>query len=83
MTKIGTVDILDRETVEGKIRHYQSVVSNYGNKYSLSYEAFEKSIPLGEANLTSAVEDDLLDWKEALLMLSVYERMLGEMTKTS
>ncbi len=79
MTK--TVDILDRETVEEKVRHYQSVVLNYENKYSLSYEMFEKRFLADATHMTSQVEDDLLDWKEALLMLSVYERMLGELTR--
>jgi len=78
MTK--AVDIFDRETVYGKVCRYRNTVSEYQNKYSASYEEFEKSI--SGTNLTSAIEDDLLDWKEALLMLSVYERVLGESTKT-
>ena len=79
MTKI--VDIIDRETVEEKVRHYQSVVSNYESKYSLSYEMLERKFLAEATAVTSRIEDDLLDWKEALLMLSVYERMLGELTR--
>ena len=76
---MGIIDTLDRETVAGKIRHYQGIVSNYENKYSASYESFTKNI--SETGSTSEIEDELLDWKEALLMLSVYERMLGELSK--
>ncbi len=72
-----TVDVLDRGMVEGKIRHYQKVVSSYENKYSAKYEEFEKSV--SGTNPSSEMVDDLLDWKEALLMLSVYERILGEL----
>ena len=72
------MDILDRGTVEGKINHYHEIVSNYENKYSAKYEEFEKNI--SEANPSTEVVDDLLDWKEAMLMLSVYEKILGELT---
>ncbi len=72
-----TIDTLDRETVESKVKHYQSIVSNYENKYSGSYESFSTAI--SKTELTSELEDDLLDWKEAILMLSIYERMLGEL----
>lgn len=74
-----TTDTLDRETVESKIKHYRTTVSNYENKYSASYEAFSTGI--SKTQLTSELEDDLLDWKEAILMLSVYERMLGDLPK--
>ncbi len=76
---MGIIDTLDRETVEGKIRRYHDVVAKYETKYSSTYDVLEKKTP--KAGLTPEVEDDLLDWKEALLMLSVYERMLGEMNK--
>ncbi|MCL4511920.1 MAG: hypothetical protein M1470_12735 [Bacteroidetes bacterium] len=76
---MGIIDTLDRESVEGKIRHYQSIVSNYENKHSASYEIFTKNI--SESALTFEIEDELLDWKEALLILNVYERMLGELSK--
>ncbi len=76
---MGIIDTLDRETVEGKVRHYHDVVSHYENKYSASFEDLEKST--SQSDLTPEKEDDLLDWKEALLMLSVYERVLGEMNK--
>ncbi len=76
---MGIIDTLDRETVEGKIRHYHEVVLRYESKYSASYEDLEKKT--SESGLTPQMEDDLLDWKEALLMLSVYERVLGEMNK--
>ena len=79
MTKI--VDILDRETVEEKVRHYKSVVSDYESKYCFSYEMLEKKFLAESTAVTSRIEDDLLDWKEALLMLSIYERMLGELTR--
>ncbi len=70
-----TVDTLDRETVEGKVGHYQGVISNYKRKYSCSYEDFKKNN--SSAPLTPEIEDDLLDWQEALLMLDVYERLLN------
>lgn len=72
-----TVDTLDREIVEGKIRHYRAIVSNYQKKYSTSYESYSTTI--SKADLTSELEDELLDWKEAILMLDVYGRMLGEL----
>lgn len=74
-----TTDTMDRETVESKVKHYQTVVSNYENKYSTSYELFSTGVSRTE--LTSELEDDLLDWKEAILMLSIYGRMLGELPK--
>ncbi len=76
---MGIIDTLDRETVEGKIRHYHDVVLRYEVKYSASYDDLEKKTP--KSGLTPEMEDDLLDWKEALLMLGVYERVLGEMNK--
>ncbi|MGO9481881.1 MAG: hypothetical protein ACLP05_08895 [Candidatus Kryptoniota bacterium] len=72
------VEILDRGTVEGKIRHYQEVVSDYESKYSGKYETLEKSV--AGKGPSSEIEDDLLDWKEALLMLSIYERVLLGLT---
>ncbi|MCL5268146.1 MAG: hypothetical protein M1469_08605 [Bacteroidetes bacterium] len=74
-----TVDTLDRVSVEGKVRHYQAIIANYENKYSASYESFSAGIL--KSDLTSDLEDELLDWKEAFLMLGVYERMLGELPK--
>ncbi len=76
---MGTIDTLDRETVEGKVRHYHEVVSHYEAKYSASYEALQKKT--SDTALAPELEDELLDWKEALLMLSVYERMLGELKR--
>lgn len=76
---MGIIDTLDRETVEGKVRHYKEVVQRYEKKYSLPYEKQEKKV--SSPDLTPEMEDDLLDWKEALLMVSVYERVLGEMNK--
>ncbi len=76
---MGTIDTLDRETVEGKVRHYKEVVQRYEKKYSAAYENIEKKT--SGPDMTPEMEDDLLDWKEALLMVSVYERVLGEMNK--
>ncbi len=76
---MGIIDTLDRETVEGKVRHYHEVVQRYERKYAAPYEEFQKST--SEKDVTPETEDDLLDWKEALLMVSVYERVLGEMNK--
>jgi hypothetical protein len=76
---MGIIDTLDRDTVEGKVRHYHDVVLRYEAKYSASYDELEKKST--KPDLTPEMEDDLLDWKEALLMLSVYERVLGEMKK--
>lgn len=76
---MGITDTLDRENVEGKIRHYHGVVQRYEKKYSASYEELQKATSSQE--VTPEMEDDLLDWKEALLMISVYERVLGEMNK--
>ncbi len=76
---MGTIDTLDRDTVEGKIRHYHDILVHYEQKYSGTYEDLEKKT--SESGLAPEMEDDLLDWKEALLMLSVYERVSGEMNK--
>ncbi len=76
---MATIDTLDRDTVEGKVRHYKEVVSRYEKKYSAAYEELQRRT--SSAALTPEVEDDMLDWKEALLMVSVYERVLGEMNK--
>ncbi len=76
---MATIDTLDRDTVEGKVRHYKEVVSRYEKKYSAAFDELQRKTS-GSA-LTPEIEDDLLDWKEALLMVSVYERVLGEMNK--
>ncbi len=74
------VDTMDRVNVEGKVRHYQAIIANYEGKYSASYESYSNSVANSE--LSSEMEDDLLDWKEAILMLSVYERLLSELPET-
>ena len=76
---MGITDTLDRETVEGKVRHYHEVVQRYEKKYDARYEEVQKST--SAQGVTPEMEDDLLDWKEALLMVSVDERVLGEMNK--
>ncbi len=76
---MGIIGTLDRDIVEGKIRHYHGVVQQYEKKYSVSYEELQKTAAVRE--VSPEMEDDLLDWKEALLMLSVYERVLGEMDR--
>lgn len=76
---MGIIDTLDRETVEGKVRHYREVVQRYERKYSAPYEKQEQEA--SRPDLAPEIEDDLLDWKEALLMVGVYERVLGEMNK--
>ncbi len=39
---MGTIDTLDRDTVEGKIRHYHDILVHYEQKYSATYEDLEK-----------------------------------------
>jgi len=75
----GTADTLDLESLQEKIKHYESVDCRYKEKYSATFETFSRSIE-GKP-LTAEMEDDLLDWKEALLMLGVYEKILGGMGK--
>lgn len=76
---MGIIDTLDRENVEGKIRHYHRVVQQYEKKYSASYDELQKTT--SDQEVAPEMEDDLLDWKEALLMVGVYERVLGEMNR--
>ncbi|HEY9166003.1 MAG TPA: hypothetical protein VIS48_07575 [Candidatus Kryptonia bacterium] len=72
---MGITDTSDHISVQEKIKHYEGIVSHYTKKYSVTYEEFSKSIA-GKA-MTAEIEDDLLDWKEALLMLGIYERISG------
>ena len=51
-------ETLDREAVEGKIKHYRDIVVRYEKKYSTSYDKIATNAPVG--TVTSEMEDDLL-----------------------